>query len=294
MVDLEPGRYIVAVSGGVDSVVLLHLLTRQPDIKLVVAHFDHGIRPDSQQDRLHVQKLANYYGLPFLYDEGHLGSGASEAAARAARYNFLHTSRAAAGADAILTAHHKDDVLETAIINILRGTGRKGLAALKTSYVIQRPLLHVTKAELQRYAKEQGLAWREDSTNYSPEYLRNHIRLRIIPRLSGQEINKIHTYIARAGELDPEIDRLVGEWLKQHTTDNKLSIRAFRQLPHALAREVLAGWLRANAIRDFDKKMLERLAHAAKIHRVGREVPVNKMTALRIYDDYLALEPAER
>src|SRR5437764_343012 len=126
----KPGKYVVAVSGGVDSVALLDMLARSDDLKLVVAHFDHGIRKDSAKDRKFVEDLAKNYDLPFVYEEGHLGSGTSEAVARGARYDFLHRVKKSHGAQAIITAHHQDDVLETAIINLLRGTGRKGLTSL--------------------------------------------------------------------------------------------------------------------------------------------------------------------
>ena len=125
-IPLAPGTYIVAVSGGVDSIVLLDLLANQEKAKLIVAHFDHGIRNDSRDDRMFVQDLAVRYELPFVYDVGNLGQGASEAKAREARYTFLRGVRQAAGARSIITAHHEDDVLETAILNIMRGTGRKG------------------------------------------------------------------------------------------------------------------------------------------------------------------------
>src|SRR5580704_3560158 len=109
----KSGSYVVAVSGGVDSVVLLHRLQKQPGLRLVVAHFDHGMREDSAEDRRFVKALAQAYGAPFVYDEGHLGSGTSEAEAREARYNFLRRVQAASDAQAIVTAHHQDDLLET-------------------------------------------------------------------------------------------------------------------------------------------------------------------------------------
>src|SRR5438132_889977 len=123
---LEPGTYIVAVSGGVDSMVLLDLLRTKPELKLIVAHYDHGMRPNSTADRQLVQAVSKHHGLTFIYDQGKLGN-ASEATARRARYDFLHQVREASQARAIITAHHQDDLLETAILNILRGTGRRGL-----------------------------------------------------------------------------------------------------------------------------------------------------------------------
>src|SRR5689334_19288064 len=123
--DVQPGKYVLAVSGGVDSMVLLHALQGRPGVKLVVAHYDHGIRPDSHEDRHLVQVVAAQHGLPFEYEEDWLGWGTSEETAREARYNFLERTRQRHKSDAIITAHHQDDVLETAIINLLRGTGRK-------------------------------------------------------------------------------------------------------------------------------------------------------------------------
>jgi tRNA(Ile)-lysidine synthetase-like protein len=158
-IQVEPGKYVVAVSGGVDSVVLLDLLRMYPGVHVVVAHFDHGIRDDSHLDRAHVQTLAQRYQLPFVYDKGRLGPGASEADARTARYDFLRKAQVASSADAIITAHHQDDVLETAIINLLRGTGRKGLSSLTSGEGIIRPLLEVPKSEIIDYAKRHRLQY---------------------------------------------------------------------------------------------------------------------------------------
>src|SRR4051812_36593671 len=102
MIKLIPGTYVVAVSGGVDSVALLHMLRQQneggePPLKLVVAHLDHGIREDSADDRKHVQTVAETWGLPFTYHEARLGAGTSEAEAREHRYDFLHQVRQASG-----------------------------------------------------------------------------------------------------------------------------------------------------------------------------------------------------
>src|SRR5690348_2939142 len=120
----KPGNYVVAVSGGVDSVVLLDILSKQPGLKLTIAHFDHGIRNDSYKDRQFVEGLAKKYQLLFVYKEGSLGK-ASEAKAREARYEFLRKAQKDSGSQAIITAHHQDDLLETAILNMLRDSSRK-------------------------------------------------------------------------------------------------------------------------------------------------------------------------
>lgn len=284
----------MAVSGGVDSMVLLHLLKDYPGVKLTVAHFDHGIRPDSRDDRLLVQQAAREYGLPFAYEEGRLGEGASEAEARRARYDFLHKVRRAAGAEALVTAHHKGDVLETAIINMIRGTGRKGLSSLKATGIVKRPLLHLEKPELIEYAHKNNLRWHEDSTNADPAYLRNHIRMGVLARLSHEDTQKLHHAITDMHKLNSEIDSLLESYLQSGPRPDILDRRQFVLLPHAVAREVMAAWLRRAGIRTFDKKMLERLVHAAKILRVGSRVPITAAVNLRMSKDSLALERTER
>ncbi len=187
----SPGRYVVAVSGGVDSMALLHALSRQPGLELVVAHFDHGIRDNSVEDRKFVQAFAQDNNLKFMYEEGKLGRQAGEAAARATRYKFLRKVLKDTDSRAIVTAHHQDDVLETAVINLLRGTNRKGLTSLASREDMERPLLAVPKRDIIAYAKEQGLEWREDSTNEDTDYLRNYVRHQLLPRFEDANRNQL-------------------------------------------------------------------------------------------------------
>jgi tRNA(Ile)-lysidine synthase len=293
-INLEPGRYVVAVSGGVDSMALLYLLKDLPDVQLVVAHFDHGIRQDSEEDRRLVQKVAKTYKLPFVYGSGNLGSRVSEAEARKARYDFLHKAREASGSKAVITAHHKDDALETAIINLVRGTGRTGLSSLKSTDIVKRPLLVHTKAELLEYAKQHELDWREDSTNANTAYLRNHIRHKVLTRLSPTDKQKLHKILADMRAVNKETDELLKEYLQRHSYEGRLKRHEFILLPHVVALEVMAAWLRANNIRSFDKKMLERLVHASKIYIVGKEIPIGATDKLRIGREFLALKSVER
>lgn len=285
---------MVAVSGGVDSVALLHMLAQMPGLQLTVAHFDHGIRPDSADDRKFVQKLAQRYDLPFVYHEGKLGSQASEAAARKARYQFLHETRQASGAEAIITAHHQDDLLETMILNLLRGTGPRGLSSLKSTGTVMRPLLHVSKKELLRYAREQGLEWHEDSTNASERYLRNYIRKNILPRFADKDRERMLAINRRAHELRSEIALLVDDYLRAQPEPYVLDRHSFIMLPHAVAREVMAQWLRVGTGAELSRLMLERLVVAAKTGRAGSKVDVDAAYWLWIGRATLALGKRER
>lgn len=165
--------YVIAVSGGVDSIALLHMMTQVTYHKIIVAHFDHGIRDDSAKDATFVGALASEYGFPYETLREELGSGASEELARNRRYAFLR-SVAKKHAGHIVTAHHSDDAIETIAINIHRGTGWRGLAVLDSD--ILRPLLQLGKVNLIKYAQQHNLQWREDSTNASSAYLRNRLR----------------------------------------------------------------------------------------------------------------------
>jgi len=214
--DLAPGKYVAAVSGGVDSMALLHMLQKRPGVDLVVAHLDHGIREDSAEDRELVQEYCASHNIKFVYEEAHLGQNASEESARQARYNFLRHACANFKARAIITAHHQDDLLETAIINIIRGTGRRGLSALANHDRLMRPLLHVGKAEILAYARAHGLVWREDSTNLDQKYLRNYVRHQIAARLSEEQRKNLLSIIVRHSALNSEINRELDGWLSEH------------------------------------------------------------------------------
>ena len=299
-VDLPAGRYIVAVSGGVDSVVLLHLLmnglnSRLPakgsdtnyilqttNYKLIVAHFDHGIRPDSAEDRKFVQKLASKYNLPFVYDRANLGKGTSEAKAREARYAFLYKAQKAAGATAIITAHHQDDLLETIIINWLRGTKSRGLSSLRSTPEIRRPLLGMTKKQIRVYAHLHKLEWREDSTNNDESYLRNYVRRRIVPKLSAQACRQLLEHSEQAERLNGEIAQLATEFLSAHATPHSIERSAYQNLPEPVSREILAEWLRRNVPVGIGSKMIHRLDAAIRGGRNGSLADIARGYSLRL------------
>jgi tRNA(Ile)-lysidine synthetase-like protein len=293
MMPFEPGKYVVAVSGGVDSVVLLHALQARPELRLIVAHFDHGIRPDSGEDAEFVQQLSQQYDLPFVSARAELGQGASEETARQARYQFLRAAKAEQAAKAIITAHHQDDVLETAVINMIRGTSRKGLSSLGQTTELRRPLANITKEDILAYAKKHSLVWHEDSTNADDRYLRNHIRHNVLPRLSQEQRQNLVKHISDAAQQNQALDELFRQYLSQQV-DNRLDRKQFIMLPHTIAREVMAAWLRANNIREFDSNTLERAVWAAKTFHSGQQAAMLAGAHLVVSADHLALTRRER
>ena len=286
---LKPGMYIVAVSGGVDSMVLLHLLSHQSNIQLIIGHFDHGIRPDSQNDRLFVQNTATRLGLPFVYEKAQLGPGASEDIARAARYKFLESARQSHKAIAIITAHQQDDVLETALINLLRGTNRKGLTSLSNQPTILRPLLHVPKETIRSYAQSERLIWQEDSTNQEDTYLRNYIRHHLLPHFDANTRTRLLGIINATRDINNELDMQLINLLHMQPSQRVLDRAWFISLPHVVGREFLATWLRTRGISNFDAKTLERLAIGAKVNRAGSLINISGTKFLAVEKNNLAL-----
>lgn len=290
-VSVEPGTYVLAVSGGVDSMVLLDVMRKLPHVEIVVAHYDHGIREDSGVDRLFVERITARHNLPFFYEQGMLGATASEATARTARYNFLKRIRTQTNAQAIVTAHHQDDVIETAILNVLRGTGRKGLSSLMDTDMYRRPFLGVTKQQIIGYAHAHHVHWREDSTNTNDAYLRNYVRLRIVPRLSNQARVQLLAHIQAAQTVNPVIDTLLLQDVQTHGQEGGLDRRWFTELPYDVSCEVMAAWLRQQGIRGFDNPLINRLVVQAKVAVPGKHIDINAGYFLDIGKGRLRLTP---
>ena len=286
---LQPGTYVVAVSGGVDSMALLDMLAHQKDVKIIVAHFDHGIRSDSDLDRKLVANAAKKYKLPFVYERGNLGAGTSEDTARKARYAFLRKVQKDAKADAIVTAHHQDDALETAILNILRGTGRKGLSSLRDRRDLRRPLLKTAKAELKKYAQEQGIAWREDSTNLDTAITRNYVRHVLLPRIGENGRKKLRDIVTHIAVLNKAIDRDIHIYLHTQPSRQSLDRHSFILLSHDLALEIMAEWLRTHGIKQFDRKLLESVVTQAKVLAPGKKIDINAEYCILVGKETLVL-----
>jgi tRNA(Ile)-lysidine synthetase-like protein len=213
-------KYVVAVSGGVDSVVLLDMLVSKKlpttyyllptTYQLIVAHFDHGIRKESHKDAEFVADLAKKYGLPFEVKREELGRSASEEKARDQRYAFLRSVAKKHNAK-LVTAHHADDVIESIAINLSRGTGWRGLAVLDSDVI--RPLTDMNKAQTISYAKKHGLKWCEDSTNKTDAYLRNRIRRKVANLDEDAKRQLLALWDTQKSiklEIEKEADKLIG------------------------------------------------------------------------------------
>lgn len=198
-------KRLIAVSGGVDSVVLLDSVLRHGQDEVVVAHFDHGIRAESAADARFVAGLACRYNVPCVTRREELGAAASEDTARQRRYQFLFNAAARWGGR-VTTAHHQDDVIETIALNLRRGTRWRGLAAMGDQR-IERPLLEWTKQDIYDYALRHRLEWVEDATNQSDAYLRNQLRRQLQAKLTDQQRAILGQLWRQQWQLRRAIDR---------------------------------------------------------------------------------------
>jgi len=254
---------LVGVSGGLDSVVLLHALVKAGFRELVVCHLDHALRADSNDDALMVGELVHKYGLVFETERCDVRELARseklslEAAAREARYEFFSRMGKAHWCPRVILGHHADDQVETLLLNLLRGTGRAGLSGMRPISIRQihgarmelhRPLLPVWREEIGAYAKQHELAFREDPTNTDRRFVRNRIRHELLPALLTTFDRNVKQTLWRAAEILAAEE----EWLEAATPvpSAELSVRELSALPLALKRRLIHLWLQARNVSD--------------------------------------------
>jgi tRNA(Ile)-lysidine synthase len=211
---LEKGdRLIVGVSAGVDSMVLLHLLNayrKTFDLSLIVAHVNHGLRPvESEREAALVQKESARFGLPFEYGQFNvkefqkLGGLSPQDAARRIRFHFFYDLLQKHHAQKIVLGHHADDQVETLLLRLIRGSGLqglKGMLPIREGKVI-RPLLEVWREEIQSFAEEKKIPFLLDSSNQKNDYLRNRIRLALIPLMEREFQPNFREIILRTSKI---------------------------------------------------------------------------------------------
>lgn len=200
-------KKILAVSGGIDSMVLLERFFRDDPEDIVVAHFNHGTRTSADLDEQFVFSRCKELKVPFETMKVMLGEGISEELARQKRYDFLYHVANKYGGE-IYTAHHLDDLIESIAINLIRGTGWRGLTPFSDNR-IHRPFIEMGfyKTDILRFAAENKVLFREDPTNATDDYLRNRVRskLLIMPRV---EKERLIDFYKRQAIIRQEIEEL--------------------------------------------------------------------------------------
>ncbi|MDH5413765.1 MAG: tRNA lysidine(34) synthetase TilS [Flavobacteriaceae bacterium] len=265
---LKDKKLLIAISAGIDSVVLLHLL-HSLKFNISLAHCNFQLRgKESDKDEAFVRKLAKELKVPIFTQSFETAGYANkqklsiQLAARELRYKWFEEVLKINGLDFVLTAHHADDDLETFLINTTRGTGLDGLTGIpERNGNILRPLLPFSRTQIEQYAKEKGITWREDQTNLEINYLRNKIRHKIIPVL--KEINPallssfkttLENLKGSRQIIDDKISELSNDLVIKDGNELKLDIDQITKLsnPKAYLFELLKpyGFTEWNDVRD--------------------------------------------
>lgn len=285
-------KIILAVSGGPDSLCLLHLFDRLAfdyKLKLVVAHLNHGLRPEAVLEEKGVAAFADRLNLPFESKTVDIRNykketGLSEeAAGRKARYHFLLETARKYKATAIALGHHRDDQSETVLLNLLRGSGIDGLAGILPlrsvgNIRLIRPLLSFRRSEIEKYCLEKGLQPYTDSSNLEQDYTRNKIRLELIPHLEQRYNPRIREALASLADLAAEDRRFLRYLARRKATELAefkenslyLNAQALTGLPVALSGRVLRLLLfRFRTGKEFSRLHIEQLIALSKGRKPG-------------------------
>ena len=286
-------RYLIGVSGGRDSIALLHWVISLGYKDLTVCHLNHRLRGrSSAADARFVGKLAAKYQADFDTASADVCALAKkrkisiETAAREARYAFFAETARRRNCGTIFVAHHADDLVETFLINLFRGAGNAGLSAMREiskrridgiDLTIARPFLCVWRKEIDDYIGQHRLRFREDATNKNLNPLRNRIRHRIVPYLEKTLGRNIRQNIWRTAIIAAEEEK----WIDSEVPDSAnavLSLSKLRALPIALQRRALLKWLRAQNVSDVGFDAIERVRsladHDTRIAKVN--LPENR------------------
>jgi len=255
----EPGeRVVVAVSGGPDSLALLSILREilpAVPLHLTVAHFDHGWRAGSEGDRDFVASMATTWGYAFYTARAADDMPHTESAARTARYAFLRETAVNTSSTAIALGHTQDDQVETLLLHLLRGSGSRGLGAMRRRDAdLARPLLDISRKDIEAYLSRLHLVPRRDPSNDDPRFTRNRLRQQVLPAIDAFD-PAARELLARTADILGEEDRFLDDAIAQLPADLARDRVAFARLPPALQRRVIrrlvpdAGFLEVEALR---------------------------------------------
>ena len=259
--DNKPERYVIALSGGLDSTVLAHALavTRgQHGRALLAVHVDHQLQPESGRWNAYCRDFAAEFEIEYAAETVAIGAeagGGLEAAAREARYAAL--ARHTRAGDWLLSAHHRNDQAETLLLNLMRGSGPAGLAGigLMTPFAagwLVRPLIDISRAALESYADEHGLRWVEDPSNEDMRFDRNYLRHEVLPALE-QRWPGVVERLARSAELASEAAGMLEQLAEidlRRVGDRaaRIDITGLRTLSPARQRNLLRHALRQEGL----------------------------------------------
>jgi tRNA(Ile)-lysidine synthetase-like protein len=291
----DEGKYIIAVSGGVDSMSLLHLMTQREGYELIVAHCNHGIREGADEDEEFAGNIAKKYGLGFRITRLNLSQNASEDEARRARYDFFNSVFEDENTDGIITAHHLDDRIETMLLNQQRGAGWLGLSPLHETNTMKRPLLEVTKRELYAYAREHDVQWQEDATNADPGYTpRNRVRQQLTHQAWQRAHRQLREYDGRRQTREKYTRAILDKTVS--TGENAVTLDRTQLLMYDVStvRDVCYLVLkeRFQDLVEIDFQTVVRLEHFYKTGRDNKQLWLSKHVWVRLSPDAMVIAVA--
>ncbi len=279
-------RCLIGVSGGRDSVVLLHQLVAAGFQDLIVCHLDHGLRPESADDARFVADLAKNYRLEAVIGRQDVAARAKrrrqslEAAGREARFGLFSQTARNRACPRLFLAHHADDQVETFLFNLFRGAAMSGLAAMRPrsqqkiagfTLEISRPLLGTWREEIDAYVARHGLVFREDPSNTDQRHTRNRLRHGIIPAIEQALGREIRRPVWRAAEVLRADDEFLTSLCTEHAWPAQPATGQILAQPLALQRRLLHAWLKAHGVPDVGYEEVETV----RTLLTGRPAKVN-------------------
>lgn len=273
----KSATWLLAVSGGLDSMVLLHFLHRVGYRSLLVCHINHQLRgAESEADAALVRSVSEALGLECHTARVNVSADAAarkcsiEYAARELRYRAFTEVGAERNLSDVVTAHHADDQVETVLINLFRGTGACGISGMEPvserlvgagRLRIFRPFLSLRRRELERYAKEHDVAYRQDQSNFEDFALRNRVRNTLIPWINDVFARDVSSAVLRAAVLAARDEAWISGALGELPQKGSgLDVAALRGMPGAMRDRLLLQWLRENEIPDCGFEEVSRLS----------------------------------
>lgn len=269
-------RYLVGVSGGRDSIALVHLLLEHGYRRLVVCHLNHQLRGRAATaDAKFVERVAEELGLDREIGSANVRKLAAtrqqsiETAARDARYSFFAAVARRRRCCTIFLGHHADDVVETFLLNLFRGAGTTGLASMRAvstrridgvQLTVVRPFHSIWREQIDDYVRRNRLRFREDETNKRLEPLRNRVRHQLIPNLEKTFGRDVRRNVWRAAAIAAEEDTTLATLVPtQLAAVGALALKPLRDMSVALQRRTLRDWLRTSHIPDVGFDLIERI-----------------------------------
>ncbi len=299
----KPLTLLISVSGGCDSIALLHLLHHHRRLLKIdphIIHFNHQLRPESSQEERFVKSLAEQYKIPFHNKTAtHLKSGQSALQESARNWRIKESLNLIKnlGGGRIATGHHADDQVETMLLKWLRGahiSNLKGMEWIKGDFI--RPLLNFRKSELKDYLKKNHLKWMEDKSNQNKTYLRNRIRIELIPLLEKLTRDSLHSRINDLSEQSKTLRELLElnsvKWQKKYTCEahNELPVKELQESNNLIKQEILYNFITKSTGISLSYQELKKIFAQLGRRKKFWEIRLSGKWTLRKSDKLMSLE----